>query len=174
MKSLGIDQLVISNASGGLNRTFRVGDLMIITDVINLMFANPLRGPDDGARGPRFPDMSHPFSSRLIALAEQVAREKRIRVTAGTYVAVTGPSYETRAELRFMARIGGDAVGMSTVPELIVAQHEGLREILGISCITDMATGEGIAQVTHEEVVVAAKEAGPRFVALVREIVARM
>jgi purine-nucleoside phosphorylase len=174
MKQLGVKQLIVSNASGGVNRTFRVGDLMIITDVINLMFANPLRGPNDEARGARFPDMSCPFSPRLVDLALEVAREKKIRHTQGVYIGVTGPSYETRAELRFMSRIGGDAVGMSTVPEVIVARHEGIREILGISCVTDMATGEGIAEVTHEEVVKAAAEAGPRFVTLVREVVARM
>lgn len=174
MKALGVTQLVVSNASGGLNRTYKVGDLMIITDTINLMFQNPLKGPNDDKRGPRFPDMSAPFCQRLIDLALDVAREHKIRHQTGVYIAVTGPSYETRAELRFMARIGGDAVGMSTVPEVIVARHEGIKEILGISCVTDMATGEGIAEVTHEEVVKAAAEAGPRFVTLVRQIVARM
>lgn len=174
MKALGVSKLIVSNASGGLNRTYKVGDLMIITDLINLMFQNPLRGPNDEARGPRFPDMSAPLCPKLIDLALDVAREHKIRHQAGVYIAVTGPSYETRAELRFMARIGGDAVGMSTVPEVIVARHEGIKEILGISCVTDMATGEGIAEVTHEEVVKAAAEAGPRFVKLVSEIVHRM
>lgn len=174
MKALGVKQLIVSNASGGLNRNFKVGDLMVITDVINLMFQNPLRGRNEEERGPRFPDMSCPFSPKLTELALDIAREHKIRHQAGVYIGVTGPSYETRAELRFMARIGGDAVGMSTVPEVIVARHEGLRDILGISCVTDMATGEGIAEVTHEEVVKAAAEAGPRFVTLVREIVRRM
>lgn len=174
MKALGVKQLIVSNASGGLNRNYKVGDLMVITDVINMMFQNPLRGPNEEARGPRFPDMSCPFSPKLTELAIDIAREHKIRHQAGVYIGVTGPSYETRAELRFMARIGGDAVGMSTVPEVIVARHEGLRDILGISCVTDMATGEGIAEVTHEEVVKAAAEAGPRFVTLVREIVRRM
>ena len=174
MKALGVTQLIVSNASGGLNRNYKVGDLMVITDVINLMFQNPLRGPNDNDRGPRFPDMSCPFSPKLIDLAIDIAREHKIRHQAGVYIAVTGPSYETRAELRMMSRLGGDAVGMSTVPEVIVARHEGLRDILGISCVTDMATGEGIAEVTHEEVVKAAAEAGPRFVTLVREIVRRM
>lgn len=174
MKALGMKQLIVSNASGGLNRNFKVGDLMIITDTINMMFQNPLRGPNDEKRGPRFPDMSAPFCQRLIDIALDVARENKIRHQAGVYIAVTGPTYETRAELRFMSRIGGDAVGMSTVPEVIVARHEGIKEILGISCVTDMATGEGIAEVTHEEVVAAAAEAGPRFVTLVRQIVARM
>ena len=174
MKALGVSQFIVSNASGGLNRNYKVGDLMIITDVINMMFQNPLNGPNDEKRGPRFPDMSAPFSQRLIDLAIDVARENKIRHQAGVYIAVTGPSYETRAELRMMSRLGGDCVGMSTVPEVIVARHEGIKEILGISCVTDMATGEGIAEVTHEEVVKAAAEAGPRFVTLVRQIVARM
>ena len=174
MKALGMKQMIVSNACGGINRGFKVGDLMIIDDLINFMFDNPLRGKNEADRGPRFPDMSKPFSQRLSDLAETVARELKIGIRKGSYLAVTGPSYETRAELRFMSRIGADAVGMSTVPEVIVAQHEGLKEILGISCITDMATGEGIAEVTHEEVVKAAAEAGPRFVALVREIVRRM
>lgn len=174
MRALGISQLIVSNASGGLNRNYKVGDLMIITDTINLMFQNPLCGPNDEKRGPRFPDMSAPFCPKLVELALEVAREHKIRHQAGVYIAVTGPSYETRAELRFMSRIGGDAVGMSTVPEVIVARHEGIKKILGISCVTDMATGEGIAEVTHEEVVAAAKEAGPRFVTLVRQIVGRM
>ena len=174
MKALGITQLIVSNASGGLNRTYKVGDLMIITDLINMMGQNPLTGPNDEKRGPRFPDMSAPMCPKLIDLALEVARENKIRHQAGVYIAVTGPSYETRAELRFMSRIGGDTVGMSTVPEVIVARHEGIKAILGISCVTDMATGEGIAEVTHEEVVKAAAEAGPRFVTLVRQIVARM
>jgi len=174
MKALGVKQFIVSNASGGLNRNYKVGDLMIITDVINMMFQNPLRGPNDEKLGPRFPDMSAPFSQRLIDLAVDVARENKIRHQAGVYIAVTGPSYETRAELRMMSRLGGDCVGMSTVPEVIVARHEGIKEILGISCVTDMATGEGIAEVTHEEVVKAAAEAGPRFVTLVKQIVARM
>jgi purine-nucleoside phosphorylase len=174
MKALGMRQFIVSNASGGLNRNYKVGDLMIITDVINLTFQNPLRGPNDEKLGPRFPDMSAPFSQKLIDLACEIAREHKIRHQAGVYIAVTGPSYETRAELRMMSRLGGDAVGMSTVPEVIVARHEGIKEILGISCVTDMATGEGIAEVTHEEVVKAAAEAGPRFVTLVRQIVARM
>jgi len=172
--ALGAKQYIVTNAAGGLNRNFKVGDLMIITDLINLMFANPLRGLNDPSPGPRFPDMSRPFSTRLQALAEGVAKDKEIRIVRGTYVALTGPSYETKAELRFLSKIGGDAVGMSTAPEVIVAQQMGTRDVLGISFITNQATGESTLQVTHEEVIEATNKAGPRFVTLVREIVRRM
>lgn len=174
MHALGIRELIVSNACGGLNRQFVNGDLMLITDIVNMMFANPLIGPNDESLGPRFPDMSRPFSDKMLDLAREVAREKRIKLQTGTYVAVTGPNYETRAELRFLARLSGDAVGMSTVPEVIVARHAGIEHILGISVVTDMATGEFKQQVTHEEVLHVAAEVGPRFVELVREVVRRL
>lgn len=174
MHALGIRELIVSNACGGLNRQFVTGDLMLITDVWNMMFENPLIGPNDARLGPRFPDMSRPFSNKMVNLAREVARDKRIKLQTGTYVSVTGPNYETRAELRFLARLGGDAVGMSTVPEVIVARHAGLEDILGISVVTDMATGEFKEQVTHEAVLQAAAEVGPRFVELVREVIRRL
>lgn len=174
MHALGIRELIVSNACGGLNRQFVTGDLMLITDVWNMMFENPLIGPNDARLGPRFPDMSRPFSDKMVNLAREVARDKRIKLQTGTYVSVTGPNYETRAELRFLARLGGDAVGMSTVPEVIVARHAGLEDILGISVVTDMATGEFKEQVTHEAVLQAAAEVGPRFVELVREVIRRL
>ena len=172
--ALGIRKVIVTNAAGGMNRNFRVGDLMVITDIINLMFSNPLRGVNDPSLGLRFPDMSQPFSPRLQELAEKIALERKIRIVHGVYVALTGPSYETRAELRFLSKIGGDAVGMSTAPEVIVARQMGGCEVLGISFITNKATGEGTTQVTHEEVLEATKTAGPRFVELVREVVRRM
>jgi purine-nucleoside phosphorylase len=172
--ALGIRQYIVTNAAGGMNRNFRVGDLMIIEDVINLMFSNPLRGVNDPSLGTRFPDMSQPFSPRLKALAETVSAERAIKIVHGTYVALTGPSYETRAEIRFLVKIGGDAVGMSTAPEVIVARQMGDCEVLGISFITNKATGEGQTPVTHEEVLEAAKVSGPKFVELVRQIVRRM
>jgi len=171
MHALGIKHLIVSNACGGLNRTFEVGDLMLITDIVNHMYSNPLTGPNDESIGPRFPDMSRPFSDRLNTLAKKIAREQGTDLKTGTYIAVTGPNYETKAELRYLARMVGDAVGMSTVPEVIVAKHCGITEILGISVVTDLATGEFTEQVTHEAVVKAANEAGPRFVNLIREVV---
>ncbi len=173
-RALDILRMVVTNASGGITRTFAIGDLMIIDDILNFQFLSPLRGETDDRLGPRFPDMSAPFSKRLIGLTETCGAELGIRLQKGTYAAVTGPNYETPAELRMMNRLGIDAVGMSTVAEVIVARQAGIEEVLGISVITDMATGEPNLTVSHEEVIAAARAAEPRFVKLVKEVIHRM
>jgi purine-nucleoside phosphorylase len=171
MHALGAPILIVTNAAGGLNRHFAAGDLMVIADHINFMGTNPLIGPNEDDLGPRFPDMSAAYDPALIALAETAAVEVGIPLRKGIYIGVTGPSYETPAELRMMARWGADAVGMSTVHEVIAARHLGMR-VLGLSAITDMATGEAAAKVTHEDVLAVARRIEPRFVRLVRRIVA--
>ncbi|MDQ7849918.1 MAG: purine-nucleoside phosphorylase [Armatimonadota bacterium] len=173
MRELGAGTLLVSNAAGGLNREWRAGDLMVITDHINFMGTNPLIGPHEEAFGARFPDMARPYDPELVRLAERVALEERILLRRGVYVAVSGPSYETAAELRMLARWGADAVGMSTVPEVIAARQMGMR-VLGFSAITDMATGEVVEPVTHEAVLAVARELEPRFVRLVRRVVAEL
>ncbi len=170
LHALGAPILIVTNASGGLNRDFRAGDLMLITDHINFMGTNPLMGPNEEALGPRFPDMSAAYDPALIAVAEVAAVGARIPLRKGVYIGVSGPSYETPAELRMMVGWGADAVGMSTVHEVIAARHAGMR-VLGISAITDMATGEAAAVITHEEVMAVAKRVEPDFVRLVRLIV---
>jgi len=142
-RALGITTLVVSNAAGGLNPQFCAGDLMVITEHINFMGDNPLIGPNDDALGPRYPDMSQPYSRELVALAERAAVERGVRLRRGVYLACPGPSLETAAEYRFMRFIGADAVGMSTVPEVIVAVHGGVR-VLGFSAITDMCLPDAI------------------------------
>jgi purine-nucleoside phosphorylase len=167
--ALGARTLIVTNAAGGLNRTFRPGDLMIIDDHINLMWRNPLVGavvPGDE----RFPDMSRPYDPELQALAERVALELGVRVVRGVYCAVSGPSYETPAEIRMLQRFGGDAVGMSTVPEVLVARAMGVR-VLGFSLITNLAAGLAAAPLSHAEVVAAGAEAAGRLGALVRRVV---
>lgn len=173
MRALGATALIVSNAAGGLNRQWAAGDLMIIADHINFMGTNPLIGPNDAALGPRFPDMSVPYDRALITLAERVALAEGIAIRKGVYVAVSGPSFETPAELRMLSRWGADAVGMSTVPEVIAARHMGMR-VLGITTITDMATGEQVAPVTHEEVLAVAKQVEPKFIRLVKRVAREM
>jgi purine-nucleoside phosphorylase len=173
MHALGAEALIVSNAAGGINRQWHRGDLMIIADHINFFGTNPLIGPNDPDLGPRFPDMSQPYDPEFIALAERTAEAERVLIRKGVYVGVSGPSYETPAELRMLGRWGADAVGMSTVPEVIAARHMGMR-VLGITAITDMATGEQVQQVTHEEVIAVAKEVEPRFIKLVKRIVREM
>lgn len=173
MRALGAQVLLVSNAAGGVNRQWNSGDLMIIADHINFMGTNPLSGSNDPHLGPRFPDMSAPYDRELIALAERAALAEGIAIRKGVYVGVPGPSYETPAELRMLGRWGADAVGMSTVPEVIAARHMGMR-VLGITAITDMATGEQVAEVTHDEVIAVAKQVEPRFVRLVKRIVREM
>ncbi|HXF81944.1 MAG TPA: purine-nucleoside phosphorylase [bacterium] len=170
MKLLGAATLLVSNAAGGINRQWHRGDLMIIADHINFFGANPLWGPNDPELGPRFPDMSQAYDPALIALAERAALAEGIPVRKGVYIGVSGPSFETPAELRMMARWGADAVGMSTVPEVIAARHMGMR-VLGLTAITDLATGEQVTPVSHEEVLAAAREIEPKFIRLVRRIV---
>ncbi|MBI2247922.1 MAG: purine-nucleoside phosphorylase [Armatimonadetes bacterium] len=173
MRALGAGVLLVSNAAGGINRQWYRGDLMIIADHINFFGSNPLIGPNDPDLGPRFPDMSQPYDPEFIALVERAATAEGITVRKGVYVGVHGPSYETPAELRMLGRWGADAVGMSTVPEVIAARHIGMR-VLGITAITDMATGEQVQQVTHEEVMAVAKEVEPKFIRLVKRIVREM
>lgn len=171
MKFLGAKVLIVTNAAGGMNKAFQPGDLMLIVDHLNFTGDNPLIGPNDDELGPRFPDLSRAYDPELIALAEQKARDLGIRVQKGIYAGISGPNYLPPAELVMLRRLGGDAVGMSTIPEVIAAAHCGLR-VLGISCITDMAIGEELEPLTHEQVVAVAERTKPKFTALVRAVVA--
>ncbi|MBQ2969558.1 MAG: purine-nucleoside phosphorylase [Bacteroidaceae bacterium] len=171
MRELGIKTLFVSNAAGGMNPDFEIGDLMIITDHINHFPEHPLRGKNIDY-GPRFPDMSEPYSRRLIGQAKAIAAEKGIRVVEGVYVGVSGPTFETPAEYRLYRTFGGDAVGMSTVPEVIVAKHCGIR-VFGMSVITDLGVESKIVEVTHEEVQAAADKAQPFMTEIMRELINR-
>lgn len=171
MYELGIKTLYLSNAAGGTNPSYRIGDLMIITDQINNMPENPLRGANI-PQGPRFPDMGHAYDADLIDLADAIALEKGIKVRHGVYLATQGPTYETPAEYRMFAHWGADAVGMSTVPEVIVARHCGIR-CFGVSIITDLGGHGQVMKVTHEDVQKAAAEAQPRMAEIMREMIAR-
>ncbi|SFA52676.1 purine-nucleoside phosphorylase [Anoxybacillus pushchinoensis] len=173
MKALGVEQLVVTNAAGGVNESFEPGDLMIISDHINNMGGNPLIGPNDSSLGVRFPDMTEAYSKRLRQLAKDVANEIGLRVREGVYVANTGPAYETPAEIRMIRIMGGDAVGMSTVPEVIVARHAGM-EVLGISCISNMAAGILDQPLTHDEVIETTEKVKADFLRFVKAIVRRM
>jgi purine-nucleoside phosphorylase len=169
MAALGARTLIISNAAGGVNPAYAAGDLMIIDDHINFMFRNPLVGPlVEGDL--RFPDMSAPYDRELQLIAQRVGHENGLRLQRGVYLAVLGPSYETPAEIRMYATLGADAVGMSTVPEVIAARAVGIR-VLGISLITNAAAGITGEPLTHEEVILAGQEARPRFAAVVRGVV---
>lgn len=171
MKALGVGTMVITNAAGGINQSFEPGDLMLISDHINFMFRNPLIGPNDDAVGVRFPDMSEPYSGRLRALARQAAASQGLSLREGVYLGLLGPSYETPAEIRMMRTLGADAVGMSTVPEVIAARHAGL-EVLGISCISNMAAGILDQPLSHQEVMETAERVREKFVQLVRGVLA--
>ncbi len=170
MKALGIEKIVVTNAAGGVNTSFEPGDLMLISDHINMMGTNPLIGPNEEAFGVRFPDMSEAYSKALRHKARKVGESLGIALEEGVYVAVTGPSYETPAEIRMMRTMGADAVGMSTAPEVIVARHAGL-EVLGISCITNMAAGILDQPLNHEEVIETTEKVKANFLALVKGIV---
>ncbi len=170
MKSLGVQTMLVSNAAGGMNPNFSRGTIMIITDQINLLGNNPLIGPNDESFGPRFPDMSEPFSRKLIALAEQVALGMKIRTERGVFVAVPGPNLETRAEYRFLRLLGADAVGMSTVPEVIVANHMGMN-VLGFSIITDECFPDALQPARIEEIIAAANAAEPKLTAIMKGVV---
>ena len=169
-KLLGIQNLIVSNACGGVNPDFHVADLMIINDHINMMPEHPLRGKNIDELGPRFVDMSEPYNKKMIATAEQVAKDLNIKVHQGCYVALQGPTFETPAEYGMIRAIGGDAVGMSTVPEIIVAKHQGM-DCFGISIITDVGGPEIAFSVSHEEVLQAADKAMPNVIKLVRGLV---
>lgn len=170
---LGVRRLIVTNAAGGINRQFRPGSLMLIRDHINLMGANPLRGPNDERFGPRFPDMTYAYSAALGEIARQAAREAGITLEEGVYVAVSGPSYETPAEIRMLRALGADAVGMSTVPEVIVARQMGL-EVLGLAVIANLAAGVLDRPLHHEDVLDAAERVGPILTELLRRIIVRL
>ena len=171
MRELGIKTLFVSNAAGGMNPDFIIGDLMIINDHINFFPEHPLRGKNI-PYGDRFPDMSAAYDKSLIAMAKEIAAEKGIRVVEGVYLGTQGPTFETPAEYRMFHRMGGDAVGMSTVPEVIVARHCGIR-VFGISVITDLGVEGIVVECSHEEVQKAADEAQPKMTTIFREIVNR-
>jgi len=171
MKELGIEQLIVTNAAGGVNEGFTPGDLMLITDHINNMGSNPLIGPNDSRFGVRFPDMSEAYSSKLRNIAKKIASSLNLKIQEGVYVGNTGPTYETPAEIRMIRTLGGDAIGMSTVPEVIVARHAGL-EVLGISCISNMAAGILDQPLNHEEVIETIEKVKTDFLRYVKAIVA--
>ena len=173
MKFLGIQTLLLSNAAGGVNTAFKVGDLMIITDHISQLTPNPLIGKNHKELGPRFPDMSEPYNKELIKKMKAIAAEKNIAVKEGVYVAVTGPTFETRAEYKMIHVLGGDVVGMSTVQEAITAIHMGLP-VFAMSVITDVGLREEENVITHEEVLQAAKEAEPNFAILFKALIAQL
>ena len=171
MRELGIKTLFVSNAAGGMNPNFKIGDLMIITDHINFFPEHPLRGKNIDY-GPRFPDMSEAYSKELIAKALEIAKEKGIQVQQGVYIGTQGPTFETPAEYKMFHILGADAVGMSTVPEVIVANHCGIK-VFGVSVITDLGVEGKIVEVSHEEVQKAADEAQPRMTTIMKELINR-
>mgnify|MGYP001090949232 CR=1 FL=1 len=172
MKVMGAQVLIVSNASGGLNPFFQAGDLMAIVDHINFMGENPLRGRNEESLGPRFPDMYHAYDPALLRLAEEIALEEGILLRKGTYVAMPGPSLETAAEYRMLRTIGADAVGMSTVPEVIAARHLGMR-VLGLSIITDMCLPDDLEPVNFEKIVDVANRSEPKLTVLVERVIER-
>lgn len=173
MRSLGVDTLFVSNAAGGMNKEFKVGDVMIITDHINLFPENPLRGKNHEELGPRFPAMTEAYSRELVALADKIAETDGIRLMHGVYVGTSGPTFETPAEYEYFRIIGGDAVGMSTVPEVIVANHSGMK-VFGVSVITDLG-GKDVTDVpTHEEVQKAAATAQPTMCRIIKEMLEKL
>jgi purine-nucleoside phosphorylase len=173
MGRLGVKQLILTNAAGGINTGFAQGALMVIDDHINLLGTNPLVGPNDERLGPRFPDMTEVYSARLRKIADEASRARGVPVAHGVYVALHGPSYETPAEIRYLRTIGADAVGMSTVPEAIAARHMGM-EVLGISCITNMAAGVLPQPLNHDEVMETARRVRGSFIALLEGIIERL
>lgn len=173
MKELGVSTLIVTNAAGGVNESFQPGDLMIITDHINNMGTNPLIGPNDTQLGVRFPDMSEAYCKNLRKLAKDLSFKLNLSVKEGVYVGNTGPTYETPAEIRMLRTLGGDAVGMSTVPEVIVARHSGLK-VLGISCISNMAAGILDQPLTHDEVMETTEMVKSNFLSFVKEIIKNM
>ncbi|WP_163526288.1 purine-nucleoside phosphorylase [Halobacillus ihumii] len=169
MKELGVETLFVTNAAGGVNESFEAGNLMVITDHINNMGDNPLMGINDEELGPRFPDMSEAYDRALIHHAEQSAERLNLNIQKGVYVGNTGPAYETAAEVRMIRTLGGDAVGMSTVPEIIVANHMGIR-VLGISCISNMAAGILDQPLTHDEVIETTAKVREDFLGFVKDL----
>lgn len=170
IRALGAEALIVSNAAGGMNPQHKKGDILVIEDHINLMGVNPLIGPNDDSLGPRFPDMCRPYDRELIELASRIALDENLRAHTGVYVGVTGPNLETRAEYRFLRLIGADVVGMSTVPEVVVAVHSGLR-VLGLSVITDECLPDALRPANIEEIIAVANEAEPKLTRLVKRVV---
>ena len=173
LAKLGVKKVILSNAAGGINSTYKSGDLVLIKDHINFLGANPLFGKNDDELGPRFPDMTEAYSKKLRTLAQDVAQSEGITLKEGVYIAATGPSYETPAEIRMFKILGADLVGMSTVPEVIVANHMGL-EVLAISLVTNLAAGISEEKLSHEEVVEAGRVAGVKFTSIVEKIIERI
>lgn len=173
MKALGVEKLLVTNAAGGINTSYNPGDLMLIADHINMTGRNPLTGPNDNELGARFPDMSEAYSRKLREVAKQAAEEKGISLQEGIYVGLLGPSYETPAEIRMFRTLGADAVGMSTVSEVIVARHAGI-EVLGISCISNMAAGILDQPLSHEEVIETTDRVREKFLNLVLGIIPKL
>jgi len=172
MKLLGIDKLFVSNASGGVNPDFEVGEIMILNDHINFFPGNPLIGKNLDEFGPRFPDMSEPYCPNMIALAKEIAKENQIKVSTGTYLGLTGPTLETPAEYKFVRVIGADAVGMSTVPEIIVARHMEIP-CFAVSIITDLGVPGKIKKVSLADVIEVASRQEPKMTLILRELIAR-
>lgn len=170
MKQIGIESLIVTNAAGGINTKYTPGDLMLISDHINNMGTNPLIGPNDDELGVRFPDMSSAYNKKYIQMAEECADELNIKLQKGVYVGNTGPTYETPAEIRMLRTLGGDAVGMSTVPEVIVANHAGLK-VLGVSCISNMAAGILEQPLTHTEVIDTTDKVQVDFLKFIKKII---
>ncbi|MTH52257.1 purine-nucleoside phosphorylase [Bacillus mangrovi] len=173
LQQIGIKTLIVTNAAGGINEQFQPGDLMLITDHINNMGTNPLIGPNEEQFGVRFPDLSQAYSRKLLELARETAAEIGVPVREGVYVANTGPVYETPAEIRMLRTWGGDAVGMSTVPEVVTARHAGL-DVLGISCISNMAAGILDQPLSHDEVIETTEKVKSSFLSLVKETIAKI
>ncbi len=173
MKFLGVKTLLVSNACGGMNPIYKRGDIMLMVDHINLLGDNPLIGMNEDELGPRFPDMSEPYDLELIKAAEEVALENKIKVQKGVYVAVPGPNLETKAEYRFLRTIGADVVGMSTIPENIVANHMGIK-VLGISIVTDECFPDSLKPVNVEEIISTAMKAEPKMTLIMKEVVKRI
>ena len=173
MKFLGVKTLLVSNACGGMNPVFRRGDVMLMTDHINLLGDNPLIGKNEDELGPRFPYMSEPYSSELLKIAEDVALDNKIKIQKGVYVAVPGPNLETKAEYRFLRAAGADVVGMSTIPENIVANHMGMK-VMGISIVTDECFPDSLKAVNVEEIIAAAMAAEPKMTLIMKEVIKRI
>ncbi len=173
MKALGCETLIVSNAAGAMNAAYRVGDIVLLRDHINLFPEHPLRGPNDERLGTRFPDMTEPYSLALLEKAQAIATTQNLHVHTGVYVGLQGPTFETKAEYRWLHTIGGDVVGMSTVPEVIVAIHGGMK-VFGASIVTDLGIREDNNVITHEEVLEAANAAAPKLARLVAELVATL
>ena len=173
MKALGVQTLLLSNAAGAVNNNFKVGDLMIITDHISFFTINPLIGKNEDALGTRFPDMSEPYSKKLILKAKEIGAQYNYHLHQGVYVAVTGPTFETHAEYRLIKAVGGDVVGMSTVQEVIIARHSDM-DVFAVSVVTDLGIREEDNIITHEEVLAAAKDAEPKLTNLFKGIVSTL